>query len=40
MIYFVRTAQGSIVLVLLYAKNVRDNVEPGLLRELKESFTT
>ena len=39
-IYFLRNAEGLIVLVLLYAKNVRDNVEPGLLRELKESFTS
>jgi hypothetical protein len=37
-IYFLRNAEGLIVLVLLYAKNVRDNVEPGLLRELKERF--
>ena len=40
MIYFLRNAEGLIVLVLLCAKNVRDNVEPGLLRELKESFTS
>ena len=33
-----RNAQGQIVLVLLYAKNVRENVEPALLRELKERF--
>jgi hypothetical protein len=38
-IYFLRTAAGSIVLVLLYAKNVRDDVEPELLRKLKEKFT-
>src|SRR5690625_1357031 len=38
-IYFLRNAEGLIVLVLLYAKNVRENVEPGLLRELKERFT-
>ncbi|MCK9539914.1 type II toxin-antitoxin system RelE/ParE family toxin [Dokdonella sp.] len=37
-IYFLRNAQGQIALVLLYAKNVRENVEPGLLRELKEKF--
>lgn len=37
-IYFMRNAQGQIVLVLLYAKNVRENVEPALLRELKERF--
>ena len=39
-IYFLRNAEGLIVLVLLYAKNVRENVEPGLLRELKERFTS
>lgn len=38
-IYFMRNTEGLIVVVLLYAKNVRDNVEPGLLRELKETFT-
>ncbi len=37
-IYFVRTAEGLIVLVLLYAKNVRDNAEPELLRQLKARF--
>ena len=37
-IYFLRTAAGSIVLVLLYAKNVRDNVDPELLRKLKARF--
>lgn len=37
-IYFLRNAQGQIVLVLLYAKNVSENVESGLLRALKESF--
>lgn len=37
-IYFLRTAEGSIVLVLLYAKNVRDNVDPELLRQLKTRF--
>lgn len=38
-IYFLRNTQGLIVLVLLYAKNVRDSVEPELLRKLKERFT-
>ncbi|EQD50637.1 hypothetical protein B1A_09732 [mine drainage metagenome] len=37
-IYFLRIAEGSVVLVLLYAKNVRDNVDPGLLRQLKARF--
>lgn len=37
-VYFLRNAQGQIVLVLLYAKNVRENIEPELLRALKERF--
>lgn len=37
-IYFLRTAAGSIVLVLLYAKSVRENIEPELLRKLKTRF--
>lgn len=37
-IYFLRTAAGSIVLVLLYTKNVRDNVEPELLKQLKARY--
>lgn len=35
-IYFLRLVSGQIVLVTLYAKNVRDNIDPGLLRRLKE----
>lgn len=37
-IYFTRNAAGSIVLVLLYAKNVQENVDSRLLRKLKASF--
>jgi hypothetical protein len=37
-IYFLRLARGQIVLVLLYGKNVRDNVKPGLLKKLREVF--
>lgn len=37
-VYFLRTAKGAIVLVLLYAKNVRENIEPELLRKLKARF--
>jgi hypothetical protein len=37
-IYFLRTAEGLIVLVLLYSKNVRDNVEPELLKQLKTRY--
>lgn len=36
-IYFLRNAQDQIVLVLLYAKSVRETIEPGLLRELKKA---
>ena len=38
MIYFLRNAPGQIVLLLVYAKNVRQIVEPELPRELKERF--
>jgi len=37
-IYFLRLSHGLIVLVLLYGKNVRDNVEPALLRQLRKAF--
>jgi hypothetical protein len=37
-IYFLRNAAGVIVLVTLYAKNVRDNVDPKLLRKLKAEY--
>jgi hypothetical protein len=37
-IYFLRLDPGQIVLVTLYAKNVRENIDPGLLRQIKESF--
>lgn len=37
-IYFTRNAAGAIVLVLLYAKSVQENVDSGLLRKLKASF--
>jgi hypothetical protein len=37
-IYFLRTAAGAIVLVLLYAKNTQDNVDPALLRKLKATY--
>lgn len=38
MIYFLRTAAGEIVLVTMYAKNVRENIDPALLKRLKERF--
>lgn len=37
-IYFLRPEQGEIVLVTMYAKNVRDNIDSELLRRLKEAF--
>lgn len=37
-IYFLRLASGHVVLVLLYGKNVRDNIEPQLLKHLKEAY--
>ncbi len=37
-IYFLRLAHGQIVLVLLYGKNVRENVKPQLLKQLREAF--
>lgn len=37
-IYFLRLERGVVVFVTMYAKNVRDNIDPGLLRRLKEAF--
>lgn len=37
-IYFRRHALGEIVLVTMYAKNVRENINPVLLKRLKERF--
>ena len=37
-IYFLRLASGQIVLVTIYAKNVRENIDPRLLKRLKEGF--
>ena len=37
-IYFLRLGQGQIVLVTMYAKSVRENIDPGVLRQIKESF--
>lgn len=37
-IYFLRLASGQIVLVTMYAKNVREDIEPSLLRHIKEDF--
>jgi len=37
-IYSLRLASGRIVLVTMYGKNVRENVDPVLLKRLKERF--
>lgn len=37
-IYFLRRDHGQIVLVTVYAKNVRENIDPGILKQIKESF--
>jgi hypothetical protein len=37
-IYFLRLASGQIVLVTMYAKNARENIDPRLLRRIKEEF--
>lgn len=37
-IYFLRLNFGQIVLVTMYAKNVQENIDPKLLRRLKEVF--
>jgi hypothetical protein len=37
-IYFLRLASGQIVLVTMYAKNVREDIDTRLLRRLKEGF--
>lgn len=37
-IYFLRLNPGHIVLVTMYAKNVQENIDPKLLRRVKEVF--
>lgn len=37
-IYFLRLAHGHVVLVTMYAKNVRDNIDPAILKRLKEAY--
>jgi hypothetical protein len=37
-IYFLRLDPGQIVLMTMYAKNVQENIDPKLLRRLKEVF--
>ena len=37
-IYFLRVRVDEIVMVTVYAKNVQDNIDPGLLRELRRQY--
>ena len=37
-IYFLHLGSGQIILVTLYAKYVRENINPKMLRRLKEVF--
>jgi hypothetical protein len=37
-IYFLRLISGQIVLVTMYAKNVQENIDPNLLKRIKEVF--
>ena len=37
-IYFLRVGADEIVLVTMYAKNVRDDVDVGLLRKLRQTY--
>jgi len=37
-VYFLRLSPEQIVLVTMYAKNVKENIDPKLLRRLKEMF--
>ena len=37
-IYFLKLPPGTIVLVTMYAKNVRDTIDSGILKRLKEHF--
>ena len=37
-IYFIRVSADEIVLVTIFAKNVRDDVDAGLLRKLRQTY--
>ena len=37
-VYFLRLRADETVLVSMYAKNVRDNIEPRLLRDLRRTY--
>ena len=36
--YYLRLNSGQIVLITMYAKNVQENIDPNLLKRLKEGF--
>lgn len=37
-IYFLRLDSGQIVLVTMYGKNVQENIDPKLLKRMREAF--
>ena len=37
-IYFLRLREDEIVLVTIYAKSVRDNIDPKLLKQLRDAY--
>lgn len=37
-VYFIRISAGEIVLVTMYAKNVKDDVDAGLLKKLRQTY--
>ncbi len=37
-IYFLRLQENEIVLVTMYAKSVRDNIDPKLLKQLRDAY--
>ena len=37
-IYYLRTAQGVVWLLTLYPKNVRDNIAPHILKQIREEI--
>jgi hypothetical protein len=39
-IYFLQLANGNIVLVSVYAKSVQENIDPRMLKELRDAYET
>jgi len=37
-IYYLRKTRTEIWMLTIYGKNVRENIDPGLLKRLKEGF--